>query len=276
MRKHDQQRSPLPTELTPAERDFFQELRRMVAAAGLSFRALEDSMSSPRSPAEQASFYSKSQWGRWLNGGGRPPRKAIRRLAERLTAEEIRAERLLELWDRAFVTADDSSESGGPQIRPRQLPMPARDFVGRATELAELTALVDQVTTSAGPMVIVIEGTAGVGKTTLANFIGHRVCDRFPDGQLYVNMREISAAEVLPGFLDALGVRPESVPASVTDQAALYRSVLAGKRVLIVIDNAREAAQLRGLLPGSPGCLVLVTSRSQLSGLVAEGARVLA
>lgn len=279
MHNHDEQRSALPLQLTPTERDFYLELRHLVAAAGLSFRTLEESTSTPRSATEQPAFYSKSQWGRWLKGQSRPPRKAIRRLAERLATEEIQAEHLLDLWDKAFAPAKGTIDT---TIRPRQLLMPALGFVGRAAELAALTALADQVASSAGPVVIVIEGTAGVGKTTLATHVGHLVCDRFPDGQLHVNMhgftqsgRVTTAADVLPGFLDALGVRAESVPASVADQAALYRSVLAGKRILLVIDNARDAEQVRSLMPGSSGCLVLVTSRNQLTGLVAEGARVL-
>jgi tetratricopeptide (TPR) repeat protein len=120
-----------------------------------------------------------------------------------------------------------------------------------------------------------------LGKTTLAVHLAHTVSDRFPDGQLYVNMRgfdhavePMTCAEALPGFLDVLGVAPTSYGVSV-DQAALYRSVLAGKRVLIVIDNAHDAEQVRHLLPGTRGCLVLVTSRNRLSGLAAEGAQVL-
>ena len=165
---------------------------------------------------------------------------------------------------------------------PGSSPIRAQRFVGRVTELATLTSLADQVTTSNGPVVIVLEGTAGVGKTTLAIQLAHSVCSQFPDGQLYVNMRgfdpagrPMTAGEALRGFLDALGVAPKSVPAGVDDQAALYRTVLAGKRVLIVIDNARDADQVRPLLPGSPGSLVLVTSRNQLCALAAEAARPL-
>ena len=96
MRDHAQRR-PLPAWLTPAERDFYVELRRLVDAAGLSFRALEESTSAARSDSGKPSFYSKSQWGRWLNGQSRPPRKAVRRLAEKLAEEDIAAGHLVEL-----------------------------------------------------------------------------------------------------------------------------------------------------------------------------------
>ena len=153
--------------------------------------------------------------------------------------------------------------------------------MGRAAQLETLAGWADRVDASSGPVVIVIEGTAGVGKTTLALHLAHALSDRFPDGQLYVNMRgfdhavdPMSAAEALPGLLDALGLAPLPDRVSV-DQEALYRSVLADKRVLIVVDNAHDAEQVRHLLPGTRGCLVLVTSRNRLSGLAAEGAQVL-
>lgn len=97
------QRRPLPVRLTPAERDFYVELRRLVDAAGLSFRVLEESTSAARSDSGQSSFFSKSQWGRWLNGQSRPPRKAVRRLAEKLGEEDIDAEHLVDLWSIAFM-----------------------------------------------------------------------------------------------------------------------------------------------------------------------------
>jgi len=122
-----------------------------------------------------------------------------------------------------------------------------------------------------------------VGKTTLAVQWAHRIAGRFPDGQLYVNLRgfgpdgtPVDPAEAIRGFLDALGAPAARIPPGMAGQTALYRSLLRGKRVLVVLDNARDAAQVRPLLPGSPGCLAIVTSRDQLIGLVAaEGAAAL-
>ncbi len=169
-----------------------------------------------------------------------------------------------------------------PRAGPAQLPLDLPGFAGREQELARLdtirAALDDQPT---AVLIAAIWGTAGVGKTSLAVHWAHRVADRFPDGQLYVNLRgfdpggpALTPAQALRGFLDGLGVDPGRIPAGLAEQAALYRSRLAGRRMLVVLDNARDAEQLRPLLPGAPGCLVLVTSRNRLASLVAvEGAR---
>jgi DNA-binding SARP family transcriptional activator len=165
---------------------------------------------------------------------------------------------------------------------PAQLPPDVRGFTGREEELRALDRLLDDGGGEPGAVVIsAVSGTAGVGKTALAVHWAHRIRDRFPDGQLYVNLRGFGPAgsamapgEALRGFLDAFAVPPERVPLTLEAQASLYRSLLAGRRVLVVLDNARTPEQVRLLLPGDQGCLVVVTSRNQLPGLVAaEGAR---
>jgi DNA-binding SARP family transcriptional activator/tetratricopeptide (TPR) repeat protein len=163
---------------------------------------------------------------------------------------------------------------------PAQLPPDVYGFAGREDELRQLdsrlTATDDEPTAAA---VFVLSGTAGVGKTTLAVHWAHRVRDRFPDGQLYVNLRgfdphasPVTAVEAVRGFLDAFEVPPERIPTGLDAQIGLYRSLLASRGALLVLDNARDAEQVRPLLPGAPRCLVVVTSRDQLSGLVAGGA----
>ena len=167
---------------------------------------------------------------------------------------------------------------------PRQLPTAVPHFAGRASELDLLDRALDDVEHGANGVVIsVIGGTAGVGKTALALHWAHRVSGRFPDGQLYANLRGFDSsghpaepADVLRGFLDALQVHPERVPAGAEGLAALYRSLLADRKMLVLLDNAADVAQVRPLLPASPDCLVIVTSRREMSALAArEGARLL-
>jgi DNA-binding SARP family transcriptional activator len=161
-------------------------------------------------------------------------------------------------------------------VRPAQLPPDLPAFAGRRAELKHLESLLP----SKGLVTVAIDGMPGSGKTTLAVHWAHSVAGRFPDGQLYVNMRgfdpnhnELPPAEALRGFLDALGVHPARVPSTVDAQSALYRSLLSDRRVLVLIDNARDVADVRPLLPGAAGCHVIVTSRNRMSGLVAsEGA----
>ncbi len=166
---------------------------------------------------------------------------------------------------------------------PRQLPAAVARFAGRAAELEALTSLLEEAALPGGTVRIsVIDGMAGIGKTALAVQWAHQVAGRFPDGQLYVNLRgfdpagpPVTPAEAVRGFLDAFEVPAARIPVSLDAQAALYRSLLAGRRVLVVLDNARDAGQVRPLLPGSPGCSVVVTSRNRLTGLIADGARPL-
>jgi DNA-binding SARP family transcriptional activator/tetratricopeptide (TPR) repeat protein len=170
---------------------------------------------------------------------------------------------------------------GGRAVAPRQLPSPVRQFVGRDSELAALTALLDQADTMPDAVLIsAIGGTAGVGKTALAVRWAHQVAERFPDGQLYVNLRgydpdePLPAADALAGFLRDLGVPGPDIPAGCSERAARFRSLLAGRRMLVVLDNAAQAEQIRPFLPGSPGCVTLVTSRDALAGLVARDGAV--
>ncbi|WP_053737230.1 NB-ARC domain-containing protein [Nocardia sp. NRRL S-836] len=159
---------------------------------------------------------------------------------------------------------------------PQQLPAGVHKFSGRQAEL-DLLAQLESTASSDAVVISAVNGTAGVGKTALALHWAHRVAGRFPDGQLYVNMRgfepdrePMSPAEAVRGFLDALGVPGDAVPIGLDAQAALFRSKVAGQRVLVVLDNVREAAQVRPLLPGGPGCFVLITSRNRLDSLVAQ------
>ena len=174
--------------------------------------------------------------------------------------------------------------AGASEPPPRQLPADVRGFVNRTADLARLDLLLSGSSESDAnaTAVCVIAGTAGVGKTSLAVHWAHRVATSFPDGQLYVNLRgydpgtPVTAGEALARFLGALGIAAEAIPPDVESRSALYRSRLAGRKVLVVLDNAATTSQVRQLLPGVPGCLVLVTSRSRLSGLVArDGAQPL-
>ncbi|MDG4788198.1 tetratricopeptide repeat protein [Micromonospora sp. WMMD1102] len=183
----------------------------------------------------------------------------------------------------ALSPTDHDRTTPVPPVRPAQLPADIPGFTGRAEQLRRLDALLDaDPADSAGAVPIsLITGTAGVGKSALAVHWAHRVADRFPDGQLYVNLRGYNPSgpalrfdEAVRAFLDALEVPPERLPHSVDAQAGLYRSLLAGKRVLVVLDNARDPEQVRGLLPGTAGCLVVITSRDQLTGLVVSEAAV--
>ncbi|WP_328581023.1 AfsR/SARP family transcriptional regulator [Streptomyces sp. NBC_00370] len=172
-----------------------------------------------------------------------------------------------------------------PRVRPAQLPPDHPAFTGRRAELARSQALLPPDGAQLAPVVIsTIGGMAGVGKTTLAVHWAHAIAHRFPDGQLYVNLRGfhatgsiMSPADAIRTLLDAFGLPPHRIPAGLDAQVALYRSLLAGRRVLVLLDNARDTEQVRPLLPGAPGCLAIVTSRNQLHGLIAgEGAHPVA
>jgi DNA-binding SARP family transcriptional activator len=170
------------------------------------------------------------------------------------------------------------ARDAGPSAIPRELPPAASHFTGRTSELTILTGLLDSPHQQATGTVVIsaIGGTAGVGKTALAVHWAHHVMDRFPDGQLYVNLRgydpgqPMPAADALARLLRSLGMPGQDIPPEEEECAARYRSLLAGRRVLVVLDNAGSADQVRPLLPGTPACTVVVTSRDALAGLVAR------
>jgi tetratricopeptide (TPR) repeat protein/DNA-binding XRE family transcriptional regulator len=178
-------------------------------------------------------------------------------------------------------SAGREGEGQGQGVVPRCLPAAVPGFVGRHHQLAALSRVLHEPGGTA--VVTAIGGIAGVGKSALAVQWGHQVAEEFPDGQLFVNLRGFgpSEAPMTPGeavrvFLDALQIPADRLPQTVEGQLGLYRSLLAGKRMLVILDNARDVAQVRPLLPGSPICRVVVTSRSQLTGLTAlEAARPL-
>ncbi len=190
------------------------------------------------------------------------------------------------------VLRDDTTllePSSEPVVTPRvgvlvpaQLPRAPSGFAGREEELAWLTHQLPDESARGEPAVAVLAGSAGVGKTALAVLWAHRVADRFPDGRLFAGLRgfdprhaPMAPTEVLAHFLLALGVGPEDVPPAVDERAALYRSILADRRVLVVLDDARDSEQLRPLLPAGSSSMVVVTTRVRLGGLVAwTGARL--
>ncbi len=220
-------------------------------------------------------------------GRTQPYRRSARALADALGLSQTEREEL----DKASRPTGDASDHGaapadpagpppqqaGPAV-PRLLPAPVPHFTGRAVELAALTHTLDQRGASARGVVVIsaIGGTAGVGKTELAVQWSHQFADRFPDGQLYVNLRgydpaePVAAADALAGFLRALGVPGQEIPPGEDERAACYRSLLDGRRMLVLLDNAGSAEQVRPLLPASPFCAVVVTSRDGLAGLVAR------
>lgn len=199
---------------------------------------------------------------------GSEPGAGLRQLQQRILAADPAL---------AVIGPADSPAAGRSAV-PRELPAPVRHFVGRGTELRELNRLLDQSgARTHGAMVIsAIGGMAGVGKTALAVEWAHGVAARFPDGQLYIDLRgydpdePMDAAEALARFLRALGLPGQDIPAEGSERAARFRSLLADRRVLMVLDNAKGVEQVRPLLPGSPGCVAVVTSRDSLAGLIAR------
>ncbi|MEV4708372.1 BTAD domain-containing putative transcriptional regulator [Actinoplanes sp. NPDC049316] len=201
---------------------------------------------------------------------GSDPGAALRRLHEQILAA-----------DPALAgPAGESRAPGAPataaMTTPTQLPADVRAFTGRTDELVALDRLLAPAGGEEPPLTVaLLSGTAGVGKSALAVRWAHRVRDAFPHGQLYVNLRgydaeqPVGVADALAGFLTALGVRGPEIPPGTDERAGRYRSELTGRRMLVLLDNASSVEQVRPLLPGSGSCLVLITSRDSLPGMVA-------
>ena len=163
-----------------------------------------------------------------------------------------------------------------PMRIPRQLPPPVPHFVGRSAELGALTALLTDRTASGTTKIAAIVGTAGVGKTALAVHWAHQLAEHFPDGQLFLNLNghgpagtQVTPADAASRLLETMQVSLARMPSSLDGRIGLYRTLVSERRILIVLDNARDADHVRPLLPSGPGCLVLATSRSPMTGLIA-------
>src|SRR5215469_2033602 len=219
---------------------------------------------------------------RWERGESAPLPSMRPKLARGLRISADRLEELLAPGAPAGADPDDRGTARkGPADAdsasvPRQLPPAVAGFTGRIAELAALTNVLEGGGTPGTVVISAIGGTAGVGKTALAIHWAHQAADRFPDGQLYVNLRgydpdrPVPPGDALAGFLWALGVPGQDIPPEEHERAARYRSLLAGKHVLVVLDNAGSVEQVRPLLPGSQSSAVVVTSRDSLAGLVAR------
>ncbi|MGW4796908.1 BTAD domain-containing putative transcriptional regulator, partial [Nonomuraea sp. NPDC004297] len=182
----------------------------------------------------------------------------------------------LRLMERAVLTDDASLHLDRPRRRPCQLPADVPDFTGRERDALDVTAALLPRQASPAVAVAVVAGRAGVGKTTLAVHVAHQVADRFPDGRLFARLRavpdrRVEPGEVLADFLRALGEPVQDLPDGVDGRAARFRECLSRRRVLVVLDDALDEAQVRPLLPGGAGCAVLITARPRLAGLPITG-----
>jgi DNA-binding SARP family transcriptional activator/tetratricopeptide (TPR) repeat protein len=184
---------------------------------------------------------------------------------------------------RRILTVDRSvGLPSSPAVVPRQLPPCTPDFVGREDVLRQLDDCLPVRPATAAPLALIV-GPPGIGKTALATWWAQRAAPHFPDGQLFVDLRgfnahqpPVSAHEALARLLGALGIEPGALPPGLDERSALYRSLLAGKRVLVLLDDAHDAEQVRPLLPGAATCALVVTSRNRLGSLVTRnGARLL-
>ncbi|MFI6513796.1 BTAD domain-containing putative transcriptional regulator [Streptosporangium sp. NPDC050855] len=225
--------------------------------------------------------YRERLWQRYLlalDGAGRRAEalEAYSAVRKRLLAElgvepgpELRAVQAAILnGESAQASESEIAPADGPPP-PRQLPADIPDFIGREDAVRELELLLRTDRTT--PALVVLSGPPGIGKTALATHVAHRLADRFPDGQFFADLAGTcvprAPSEVLAGFLHALGVTGDAVPAGLDRRAALFRSRLSGRRVLLLLDDASTARQVRPLLPADAACAVVVTTRARLPEL---------
>lgn len=206
---------------------------------------------------------------------GISPGSELQRLHRRILEELVQAGGDPAVLDHDGRPAEEPEGVPAPPV-PAELPADLVSFTGRAEELARAYETLS-ATGSGGPRICQISGLGGVGKSSLAIHVAHAVAGDFPDGQLYINLHgetphtsPVKPLEAVRRFLRSLGVADAAIPASLEEAAGRFRSLTRGKRLLIILDNARDAAQVRLLLPGSPGCVVLITSRRRLTSF--EGA----
>jgi len=219
--------------------------------------------------------------GQYLTGGTLPPTDRFDALIRLLGAQAAELGALATARDRVEERQRGRRRRGGDDDKatvPRQLPVDVTGFVGRGAELAALDDAAGPGRRPGDVAIVVLSGIPGVGKTSLAVNWAHRVARHFPDGQLYVNLhgfdetQVMSPTDALGRFLEALGIPATELPVDEEGRAALFRSTLADRRVLVLLDNARDADHVRRLLPATEGSVAVVTSRNQLVGLVATHA----
>ena len=268
--------APLPAGLNPAARRLVGELRALKDEHAVSLAQLSGS-----------THYSRASWERWLNGKRLITMEALSAVATRFGADlELLAALLGEASLEVEAAEDEGEcdacdEAAGPEGRDgrdepgviAQLPASTADFTGRCAQIEDLSAALLPGAGDPGQISIAaITGGGGLGKTTLAVYVAHRIAERFPDGQLYVDLNgafpnALTPETVLGQWLHALGEDPAELPAGLDERAARYRSLLSRRRMLVVLDNARDVEQIRPLLPAANTCAVLITSRSRLAEL---------
>ena len=215
--------------------------------------------------------------GDYFTGRSLPPTDRLDIVVQLLAASVAEQRAFADARDRIEESRRTTAHGEHPSfasVIPRQLPAAPRYFAGRTDQMNTMTAQLDASAASNVMVVTAIDGTGGIGKTTLALHWAHQVADRFPDGQLYINLRgfdpsndPLTPDQVVRGFLDALGIPADRMPPSAAARLGLYRSLLARRRILLVLDNAHDDEQVRDLLPADATCVAVVSSRRELDGL---------